>query len=139
MSTKPNPSDARVVVASRFRVPGDAQTEFAQHARAALAVFAKCVGYCGGRIGQSTDEPELRLFETTWESIGAYRRALGSYDVKLSVVPFLYLAIDEPSAYEIVHVNDEAGVSEHSSSLAADAHSISLGDAASAHVPPVVS
>lgn len=136
---KPNPSDARVLVASRFRVPDEQQPEFAQHARAALAVFANCAGYCGGRIGQSTDEPELRLFETTWESIGAYRRALGSYEVKLSVVPFLYLAIDEPSAYEIVHVNDVAGVREYSSSLAADVHSIALGDAASAHVPPVIS
>lgn len=139
MSDEPNATDPVVLVVSRFLVGELAAAQFATSARAALAAFAQCRGFCGGRIGQSMDDPELRVLETTWESVGAYRKALGSYDVKLSVVPFLYLAIDEPSAYEVVHVNDADGVRDFASSLAADASTISLGEAAGANVPPVVS
>ena len=34
--------------------------------------------------------------------VGAYRRALSSYDVKVGAVPLLSRALDEPSAYEAV-------------------------------------
>ena len=37
-----------------------------------------------------------------WEDVGAYRRALSSYDVKVTAVPLLSRAVDEPSAYEVV-------------------------------------
>ena len=37
-----------------------------------------------------------------WENVGAYRRALSAYDVKVGAVPLLSTAIDEPSAYEVV-------------------------------------
>lgn len=139
MSQEPNAPDAGVLIVSRFRVQESKAAAFAVDARASLAVFATCPGFCGGRIGASMDDPELRVFETSWTTVGAYRKALGSYDVKLSVVPFLYLAIDESSAYEIVHANDAAGVRDFASSLAADAGTVSLGDAASAEVRPVVS
>ena len=39
---------------------------------------------------------------TTWENVGAYRRALSSYDVKLRAVALLGRAIEEPSAFEVV-------------------------------------
>ena len=39
---------------------------------------------------------------TTWQSVGAYRRALSNYDVKVVAVPLMYRAIDEPSAFEPV-------------------------------------
>jgi hypothetical protein len=35
-----------------------------------------------------------------WENVGSYRRALSPYEVKLTAVPLLSLAIDEPTAYE---------------------------------------
>jgi hypothetical protein len=34
--------------------------------------------------------------------VGSYRRALSAYDVKVTAVPLLSQAIDEPSAYELV-------------------------------------
>jgi hypothetical protein len=34
--------------------------------------------------------------------VGAYRRALSSYEVKMTVVPLLSRALDEPSAFEII-------------------------------------
>ena len=37
---------------------------------------------------------------TEWASVGAYRRALSSYDVKVHATPLLAQSLDEPSAYE---------------------------------------
>ena len=40
---------------------------------------------------------------TEWDGVGSYRRALSRAEVKASAIPFLSYAIDEPSAYEVVH------------------------------------
>jgi hypothetical protein len=37
---------------------------------------------------------------TEWESVGAYRRAVGSYDVRSVATPLLSRALSEPSAFE---------------------------------------
>lgn len=132
---QPNLSDAMVVVASRFHV--SEPENFASNARAALAVLAQCEGYLSGRVCAATDDATLRMIETSWESIGAYRRALSKYDVKLSAIPFLSMAIDEPSAYEVVHINDGRGARDFRSSLALDAGEIGLGHASAPTVPPV--
>ena len=50
------------------------------------------------------------MLVTTWENVGAYRRALSSYDVKLHAVPLLSRAIDEPSAYEVVEPGADLNV-----------------------------
>ena len=42
--------------------------------------------------------------------MGAYRRALSSYDVKLHAVPTLSRALDEPSAYEVVEPGTDLNV-----------------------------
>ncbi|MGI8577655.1 MAG: antibiotic biosynthesis monooxygenase [Nocardioidaceae bacterium] len=59
-------------------------------------------GFVAGTVGRALDDPRLWVLETHWENVGAYRRALSSYDVKLAVVPVLSQAIDEPSAYEVI-------------------------------------
>ncbi len=59
-------------------------------------------GYVDGTIGRNVDDPTLWVLSTTWEHVGAYRRALSSYEVKLRAVPLLSRALDEPSAYEPV-------------------------------------
>ena len=53
-----------------------------------------------GRAGRSTDEPDAWILVTEWASVGAYRRALGNYDVKLYATPLLAQALDRPSAFE---------------------------------------
>jgi hypothetical protein len=40
------------------------------------------------------------VLTTRWHGAGSYRRALSAYDVKLTAVPVLGRALDEPSAYE---------------------------------------
>ena len=53
-------------------------------------------------LARALDDPTLWVLTTRWDNVGAYRRALSSYDVKLQAVPLLSRAVDEPSAYEVV-------------------------------------
>ena len=85
------------MVVNRFR--GQDLRAGLEQARAALS---ERPGYVGGTIGRNVDEPDLWVLTTTWENVGSYRRALSSYDVKVTAVPLLSQAVDEPSAYEIV-------------------------------------
>jgi hypothetical protein len=86
-----------VIVVNRFR-----GADLREGLERALAALAQRPGYLGGTIGRNVDEPTLWLLTTRWENVGSYRRALSSYDVKLTAVPLLSQAIDEPSAYEVV-------------------------------------
>ena len=89
-----------LVVVNRFRV-GEAEVEsFRVDVHAALGALAERPGYVDGQVGRNVDEPELWLLTTTWANVGSYRRALSAYDVKLTAVPLLSRAVDEPSAYE---------------------------------------
>ena len=87
---------------NRFRVPPERQEQFRDELQHAREVLAAQPGHVRGRIGRNTDDPEMWVLTTEWEGVGAYRRALSSYDVKLTAVPVLSRALDEPSAYELV-------------------------------------
>ncbi|QGN31799.1 antibiotic biosynthesis monooxygenase [Microlunatus sp. Gsoil 973] len=89
-----------MIAISRFTVPADREQEFATRAEAAVAVLSGAVGFLTADVGRNLDEPTLWTITTRWQNVGSYRRALGSYQAKLTVVPMLSLAIDEPSAYE---------------------------------------
>lgn len=128
---------APLVVVSRFQVPAEQAASFAAGARAAIEVLAGCAGFLRGSLGQSTDEAGLRAIVTEWDGVGSYRRALSRAEVKASAIPFLSYAIDEPSAYEVVHARTPDTVMGGLSGLAADAGSIGLGRAAGPTIPPV--
>lgn len=128
---------SEIVVISRFSVPAESAEAFARDARAAIAVLAQRPGFIDARIGQSTDEESLRVIVTTWEGVGAYRKALSNYEVKMSAIPFLSLAIDESSAFEVVHSRTPDGAVDSLSGLAADAGSIGLGSASGPDIDPV--
>jgi quinol monooxygenase YgiN len=91
-----------MVVVSRFRVPVEDGESFRAGLATAHAVLAERPGYVAGQVGRNLDDPTLWVLTTRWENVGAYRRALSSYDVKLQAVPLLSRAVDEPSAYEVV-------------------------------------
>ncbi len=91
-----------MLVVNRFRVPLDDGEAFRAELTAAHDVLAERPGYVEGRIGRNLDDPTLWVLTTRWENVGAYRRALSAYDVKLQAVPLLSRAVDEPSAYEVV-------------------------------------
>jgi quinol monooxygenase YgiN len=89
-----------LLVVTRFDVR---QPEtFVDRAHTALATLAARPGYLRGQLGRSVDEPDAWCLITEWESVGAYRRALSSYEVKLHATPLLAEALDEPSAFEVL-------------------------------------
>ena len=98
---------ATVIVVSRFRVPEAEQASFREQLERARGTLAVQQGYVAGRVGRNVDDPELWLLSTEWVGPGAYRRALSAYDVKLTAVPVLSRAVDEPSAYETVEPGTE--------------------------------
>jgi hypothetical protein len=91
-----------VLVVSRFRVPVEDGEAFRADLTAAHALLASRPGYVDGQLGRNLDDPTLWVLTTRWQNVGAYRRALSSYEVKLGAVPLLSRAVDEPSAYELV-------------------------------------
>jgi heme oxygenase (mycobilin-producing) len=96
-----------MLVVSRFVISSDAllggsADGFVDRAHTALTVLAACKGYLRGQLGRSLDEPDHWTLVTDWESVGAYRRALSSFDVKMYATPLLAQSLDEPSAYEVL-------------------------------------
>lgn len=73
---------------------------FAEQAREVLAILATRPGYLAGQLARAYDDPNLWCLVTEWESVGSYRRALGSYEVKAGATTFLAQAQPEPSAFE---------------------------------------
>lgn len=92
-----------MLVVTRFRVPETDRADFAERARVAVDALAMRPGFLGGRVGRATDDPTAWVVVTEWEGVGAYRRALSAYDVKVHATPLLALAIDEPSGYEVLY------------------------------------
>ncbi len=98
-----------MLVINRFVVTDEDVTEFVERARAALAVLAVRPGYVSGAFGRAFDDPTYWALSTEWASVGAYRRALGGFEVKVHATPLLAQSVDEPSAYEVLARADETG------------------------------
>jgi hypothetical protein len=89
-----------MLVVSRFRVDNEALFQLRAHA--ALEALSARPGYRGGRFGRAVDDPDWWCLVTEWESVGAYRRALSSFDVKITAMPLLAESVDEPGAFEVL-------------------------------------
>jgi heme oxygenase (mycobilin-producing) len=98
-----------VLALNRFVVVPERTAEFLQQAHAALAALAARPGYRDGELARSLDQPDYWVLATRWESVGAYRRALGDFDVRVSAIPLLAQSEQEPSAYEPLAVATPAG------------------------------
>ena len=99
-----------MLVVNRFRVPESEGERFRAEVAEAHAALSEQAGYLHGSIGRNVDDPTLWVLTSTWEHVGAYRRALSAYDVKLYAVPVLGRAIEEPSAYEAVEPGTDLNV-----------------------------
>lgn len=71
-------------------------------ARAALSALAARPGFVRGRVGRSHDDAAAWVLATEWEGVGAYRRALSSFDVKVAATGLFVRAEDEVSTYDVV-------------------------------------
>ena len=91
-----------MLVVTRFHVTDAGDDAFLDEARAALEVLSQRPGYVRGHIGRCTDDVSLWVLSTHWLGVGAYRRALSSYDVKVRATPLLQRALQEPSAFEVI-------------------------------------
>jgi hypothetical protein len=91
-----------VIAITRYRVPPEQAESFTARARAVLDALAVSPGHRSGRLGRAADDPGLWALITEWEGAGFYRRALGGYDVRTTLIPLSAMALDEPGAYEII-------------------------------------
>ena len=89
-----------MLVVNRFRVAEDEAAAFRADLAAARDLLGAQRGFLEGTLGRNLDDPELWVLVTSWESVGAYRRALSAYDVKLHAWTTLGRALDEPGAFE---------------------------------------
>jgi quinol monooxygenase YgiN len=119
-----------MLAVTRFRVDPAEAASFLAQARAALAVLADRPGWRAGHVGRAADDPVLWVLISEWDDVGSYRRALSTYEVKITAVPLLSRAIDEPTAFEVLTDADGNG-----SALARDAGQVGVGEAAAPVVP----
>jgi hypothetical protein len=98
-----------VLVVTRFVVPAEEGERFLADARRALAALGGRPGYRSGRVGRAVEDPTTWVVQSEWDGVGAYRRALSAYDVKVNAAPLLGLALDEVSAYEVLASDDGSG------------------------------
>lgn len=102
-----------MLVVTRFRIDPAEESSFREGIELAHRTLAAQRGYVDGTLGRNLDEPDLWVLATRWEGVGAYRRALSSYDAKLHAWPALTKALDEASAYEVVEAGTD--LNQHSS------------------------
>jgi len=96
-----------------------AEPTFEERARTALAALAARPGYVRGSLARSMDSAAHWVILTEWESVGAYRRALGAYEVKLHAAPLLGEALDGSSGFEMLaSAAPDGTVTVHDSDLA---------------------
>lgn len=88
-----------MIVVNRFRVTEAERPEFEARAGAAVALLATRAGARAVDLVQNLDDPALWAIVSVWDQVGSYRRALNGYESKVTIVPLLSLAVDEPSAY----------------------------------------
>lgn len=100
----------------RFVVASERTTLFVEQAQAALAALAARPGYRGGELTRALDDPEQWCLVTRWSTVGAYRRALGDFDVRVRATPLLAQSVDEPSAYEVLASAEPGGTVQVSAS-----------------------
>ncbi len=101
-----------MLVVNRFRVPEREAEGFRDDLERARQALAERQGHVASHVGRNVDDPTLWTLVSRWEHVGAYRRALSAYDVKLYAVPVLGRAIEEPSAYEAVEPGTDLNVAD---------------------------
>jgi quinol monooxygenase YgiN len=84
---------------TRLRVPdADVPAVVAAAADLLIALRAR-PGFRDGQLGRAADDPGLLALCTTWDGVGAYRRALSAAEVKIAGAPVWARALDEPGVY----------------------------------------
>jgi hypothetical protein len=104
-----------MIVVTHFEVPSDSE-DFAARGETALAALAARPGFVRGHLGRSTDDVSAWIVVTEWANVGAYRRALGAFEVRISANGLLAEALDIPSSFEALVTVDDTGAMLHTGS-----------------------
>jgi quinol monooxygenase YgiN len=112
-----------LLVVMRYVVEDEDGEAFRLRAREALDALTAQSGCRRGYVARALDDPRRWVVQTEWESVGAYRRALSTYDVKVRAVPLMYEQVDEATAYEALVEAAPGGLTESHSDLAEGAAS----------------
>jgi hypothetical protein len=88
-----------VFAVTRLRVPAEDVPAFTAAAGELLDALRVRHGFRSGELGRAADDPELFALHTSWEGVGAYRRALSAAEVKIAGAPVWAHALDEPGVF----------------------------------------
>lgn len=102
----------------RFALEPAEVPDFVDQLKPALQALSEQPGYLAGYVGQAIDQPGLVTLVLEFDEIGSYRRALSATPVKYAAHPLLLRALDEPSAFEVLHVNAQSHATDYPSYLA---------------------
>ena len=94
---------------TRFRVPEADADAFRTAADDLLRLLSGLPGFDHGSLGRAPDDQDLWVLATAWQGVGAYRRALSAYDVKMTAPAVMAYAVHEPSAYEVLTTSAAPG------------------------------
>jgi hypothetical protein len=94
----------------RLSVPPERQAGLGAEVRGLLTDLAGRPGWREGRLVRGLDDERTWLLVTSWQGVGAYRRALGSASVKLALAPLLGMLVPGEGAFEEVLVAGAAGI-----------------------------
>jgi hypothetical protein len=97
-----------VLAVTRCSVPVPEQDPFLVAVREVLTALSGRPGFRRGRVGRAMDDDTQWVLSTEWEAVGAYRRGLSSYDVKVVLAPLMRYVVNAPSAYDVVASVDGA-------------------------------
>jgi hypothetical protein len=110
-----------VLVVTHHALPPGEVAGFRERCHVAREVLVSRSGCLGVVAGQALGAPAPRALSTSWESVGADRRALTSYRVRPVAAPLGSCAPDEPSAFEsLLAWPPDTGPEEHRGAIAAE-------------------
>ena len=123
MNVAPN----TIAVIAQLVVPADARGHFDQGCERMVELCVESPGFLSSELGQSTDSLEDFTLIHRWADVGAYRKFLSRYDIKLEVIPFLSTFTKTSVTVEIISDTQSDQVERGTSSLAFDAQTFDRG------------
>lgn len=84
---------------TRFRTAPEARPDLLADGAVLLAALRARPGFVSGAFGVAADDDGLCALLTTWDGVGAYRRALSAAEVKIAGAPVWLHALDEPGVF----------------------------------------
>ncbi len=92
-----------ITVVTRFIVPDETpgrSAEFVANAARLRDAFAARPGHIRTTLARSLEDDTRWVLVSEWDGVGAWRRSLSAYDVRVEVMPLMAHAENEPAVYE---------------------------------------